>query len=86
MFVIGGVVLVQFHNSSNYSSHFEKHIEANAIYYGKLSEPVRLKKNTVQCKVSICKIFKNDTVKSLQKRILNQEHKIYPKALKMILN
>ena len=62
MFVVGGVVLVQFHNCSNYSSHFEKHIEANAIYYGKLSEPVRLKKNTVQCKVSICKIFKNDTV------------------------
>ncbi len=32
------------------------------------------------------KIFKNDSAKSLQKRILNQEHKIYPKALKMILN
>ena len=32
------------------------------------------------------KIFKNDNAKSLQKRILKQEHKIYPKALKMILN
>ena len=32
------------------------------------------------------KIFKNDNSKSLQKRILKQEHKIYPKALKMILN
>jgi len=32
------------------------------------------------------KIFKNDSAKSLQKRILNHEHKIYPKALKMILN
>ncbi len=32
------------------------------------------------------KIFKNDNAKSLQKRILKQEHIIYPKALKMILN
>ena len=32
------------------------------------------------------KIFKNDSAKSLQKRILKQEHKIYPKALKMLLN
>ena len=32
------------------------------------------------------KILKNDNAKSLQKRILKQEHKIYPKALKMILN
>ena len=32
------------------------------------------------------KIFKNDNAKSLQKRILKQEHNIYPKALKMILN
>ena len=32
------------------------------------------------------KIFKNDNAKSLQKRILKQEHKIYPKALEMILN
>ncbi len=32
------------------------------------------------------KIFKNDNAESLQKRILKQEHKIYPKALKMILN
>ena len=32
------------------------------------------------------KIFKNDNAKSLKKRILKQEHKIYPKALKMILN
>ena len=32
------------------------------------------------------KIFKNDNAKRLQKRILKQEHKIYPKALKMILN
>ena len=32
------------------------------------------------------KILKKDNAKSLQKRILKQEHKIYPKALKMILN
>ena len=32
------------------------------------------------------KILKNDNAKSLQKRILKQEHKIYPKALKMIIN
>ena len=32
------------------------------------------------------KIFKNDSAKSLQKRVLKQEHKIYPKALKMIIN
>ncbi len=32
------------------------------------------------------KIFKNDSAKSLQKRVLEQEHKIYPKALKMIIN
>ena len=32
------------------------------------------------------KILKNDNAKSLQKRILKQEHKIYPKALKTILN
>ena len=32
------------------------------------------------------KISKNDTPKSLQKKILKQEHKIYPKALKMLLN
>ena len=32
------------------------------------------------------KIFKNDTAKSLQKRVLKQEHKIYPKALKMVIN
>ena len=30
------------------------------------------------------KILKNDTPKKLQKRILKQEHKIYPKALQMI--
>ena len=32
------------------------------------------------------KILKNDTPKKLQKRILEQEHKIYPKALQMITN
>ena len=32
------------------------------------------------------KIFKNDNAKSLQKRILKQENKIYPKALKIILS
>ena len=32
------------------------------------------------------KIFKNDTAKRLQKRVLKQEHKIYPKALNMIIN
>ena len=31
------------------------------------------------------KIIKNDTPKKLQKRILKQEHKIYPKALQMII-
>ena len=31
------------------------------------------------------KILKNDTPKKLQKRILKQEHKIYPKALQMIM-
>jgi len=34
----------------------------------------------------LIKILKKDNAKSLQKRILKQEHKIYPKALKMILN
>ena len=32
------------------------------------------------------KILKNDTPKKLEKRILEQEHKIYPKALQMIVN
>jgi len=32
------------------------------------------------------KILKNDTPKKLQKRILKQEHKIYPKALNMIID
>ena len=32
------------------------------------------------------KILKNDTPKKLQKRILKQEHKIYPKALQMIVS
>ena len=32
------------------------------------------------------KILKNDTPKRLQERILKQEHKIYPKALQMIVN
>ena len=32
------------------------------------------------------KILKNDTPKKLEKRILKQEHKIYPKALQMIVN
>ena len=32
------------------------------------------------------KVLKNDTAKTLQKRILNEEHKIYPKALQMIIN
>ena len=32
------------------------------------------------------KVFKNDTAKRLQKRVLKQEHKIYPKALNMIIN
>ena len=32
------------------------------------------------------KIFKNDNAKSLKKRILKQEHKIYPKALSIIIN
>ena len=30
------------------------------------------------------KILKNDTPKKLQKKILKQEHKIYPKALQII--
>ena len=30
------------------------------------------------------KIFKNDTIKSLERRVLNQEHKLYPLALKKI--
>ena len=32
------------------------------------------------------KIKKKDTVRSLQKRILKEEHKIYPKAIIKILN
>ena len=32
------------------------------------------------------KVLKNDTAKTLQKRILKEEHKIYPKALQMIIN
>ncbi len=32
------------------------------------------------------RIRKNDTVFSLQKRILKEEHKIYPKAISKILN
>ena len=32
------------------------------------------------------RIFKNDTAKSLQKKVLKQEHKIYPKALKIVLS
>ena len=32
------------------------------------------------------KIFKNDTVKKLSKRILKQEHYLYPKALSKILS
>ena len=32
------------------------------------------------------KILQNDTSKTLQKRILKQEHKIYPEALRIILN
>ena len=32
------------------------------------------------------KVLKNDTARTLQKRILNEEHKIYPKALQMIIN
>ena len=31
------------------------------------------------------KILKNDTPKRLQERILKQEHKIYPKALQIIV-
>ena len=32
------------------------------------------------------KVLKNETAKTLQKRILKEEHKIYPKALQMIIN
>jgi formyltetrahydrofolate-dependent phosphoribosylglycinamide formyltransferase len=32
------------------------------------------------------KVLKNDTARTLQKRILKEEHKIYPKALEMIIN
>ena len=32
------------------------------------------------------KIFKNDTVKKLSKKILKQEHYLYPKALSKILS
>ena len=32
------------------------------------------------------KILKSDTPKKLQKRVLEQEHKIYPKALQIIVN
>ena len=32
------------------------------------------------------KVFKNDTVKKLSQRILKQEHYLYPKALRKILN
>jgi len=32
------------------------------------------------------KVLKNDTPRTLQKRILKEEHKIYPKALQMIIN
>ena len=32
------------------------------------------------------KVLKNDTAKTLQKKILKEEHKIYPKALQMIIN
>ena len=32
------------------------------------------------------KIRKNDTISSLQKRILIEEHKIYPKALEIVVN
>ena len=31
------------------------------------------------------KIFKNDTIKKLNKRVLKQEHLLYPKALNKIL-
>ena len=32
------------------------------------------------------KIFKNDNVKSLAKKVLKQEHKLYPAAIKKLLN
>ena len=32
------------------------------------------------------KVLKNDTARTLQKRILKEEHKIYPKAIQMIIN
>ena len=32
------------------------------------------------------KVLRNDTPKTLQKRILKEEHKIYPKALQMIID
>ena len=32
------------------------------------------------------KIKKNETVKSLSKRVLSQEHKLYPKAILKIIN
>ena len=32
------------------------------------------------------KINKNETVKSLKKKILIQEHKLYPKAIKQVFN
>ena len=32
------------------------------------------------------KIFKNDTVKKLKKRVLKQEHLLYPRALKKVLS
>ena len=32
------------------------------------------------------RVFKNDTVKTLRKRILKYEHRLYPKAILKILN
>ena len=32
------------------------------------------------------KIYKNDTIKSISKRILKQEHHLYPKALKRVIS
>ena len=32
------------------------------------------------------KIYKNDNIKTLSKRILKQEHKLYPAAIKKLFN
>ncbi|MFL2570914.1 MAG: ComEC/Rec2 family competence protein [Parvicellaceae bacterium] len=70
LFFIGGIVLVEYHQESNYKSHFSNIISSNAIYSGKVVAPISVKNKSVRCEVKIVNLIDSNLMYSVSGRAL----------------